>query len=135
MQPRQLTIIAIAAVVAFGAAFAVAGMGGDDPEVEAQVAAAPEAPQVIEVQDAKVSAGVASGKVSLPALKVPEPKPDPTPDSSSSSGTVAPPADTGTSDTGTVAPTTEVAPVAPQATPVPTPAPNNDPIKVGGGED
>jgi hypothetical protein len=112
-------------------------MGGGDPEVEAQAAAAPAGPEVIEVQDAKLSAGVAAGKVSLPALKVPKPKPDPTPDSSSSSssGTATPPADTGTSDTGSVAPTTEVAPVTPQATPAPTPAPNNDPIKVGGGED
>ena len=56
MQPRQLLIVAIAALIAFGAAFGIAKAGGGD---ESNASGSVKPAEVIEVGDATVSAGVA----------------------------------------------------------------------------
>jgi ABC-type proline/glycine betaine transport system substrate-binding protein len=71
MKPRQILIVAVAAVVAFVAALALSGGGGDaEPKAEA---ASVKPAVVIEVGSATVSTGVTSAG-GLPALKVPKPK-------------------------------------------------------------
>jgi hypothetical protein len=72
MQPRQILIVAAVVIVAFGAAFGIAGAGGGD-DSKAEAAPAPKAPQVFDVESATVTATVAKAPA-LPALKVPNPR-------------------------------------------------------------
>jgi hypothetical protein len=94
MQPRQLLIVAIAALVAFGAAFGIAKAGGGD---ESNAAGGLEPAEAIEIGDANVSAGL-TDEGRLPALRLPEKKPE-------SNGGDTPAASTG--PTPTVAPSTD----------------------------
>ena len=71
MQPRQILIVAGVAIVAFAAAFGIAGAGGGEESKAA--AAGLEPAEVIEVGDATVTAGVTAG-AGLPALQLPKKK-------------------------------------------------------------
>jgi outer membrane biosynthesis protein TonB len=129
MQPRQLLIVAIVAIVAFGGALAIAGAGGGDDPKAAAPAAQPA--KVIEVEPVTISAAVAAN-AKLPALKVPRKKPA-TPDATT-------PPVTSDEDQGQATPIPTPAPNNPtQPDPLPTaqptPAPTEDPIIIGGGND
>ena len=75
MQPRQFLVVAAAIVVAFAAAFGIAKASGGGEEAAPASAPEPQAAEVIEVSEAKVSNGV-SAAAGLPALQVPKPKPE-----------------------------------------------------------
>ena len=143
MQPRQLLIITGVAIVAFAVAFGVAGASGGEDSKAAGAGLAPA--EVIEVEDADVTAGV-SGASGLPALQVPKkkkPKEEPVTAASPSTGTTISPS-TGTT---TPAPSTSTTPTTSTSPPPSTnttppassnPAPQTGgetPIQTGGGED
>lgn len=135
MQPRQILIVAGVAIVAFAAAFGIAGAGGGEESKAAGAGLEPA--EVIQVGDASVSTG-GTAVAGLPALQVPKKK-KPKPDTSSSGGT------TTTTTTTTTAPTTTAPTTTAPTTTAPTitsPPPANDgggsgggPISEGGGED
>jgi hypothetical protein len=129
MPPRQLAIVAVAVVVAFGAAFGIGKATGGSKDA----AATPAKPaQSLQVGGATVAAGV-SAAGALPALQVPRKKKAKKPSTGSSpASNAAAPAPT----------TTTSAPSARTVTPAPStrarttnPAPaSNNPIRSGGGE-
>lgn len=129
MQPRQLLIVLVAALVVFGAAFGIAKAGGGDESSKASAGIKPAA--VIEVGDASVSARVAdSGE--LPALQLPEKTPDATDDPpASTAGPVAtstpPPTTTTPPPTTTTAPSSSGTTTQPEA--------SDPPTSTGGGGD
>ena len=142
MQSRQILLIAGIAIVAFAAAFGIAGAagGGDEPKA---ASAGVEPAKVIEVGDANVSAGVNGG--GLPALQLPKKKPKPDESSSSTSTststtttTTAPTTTTTTTapTTTTTAPTTTAPTTTAPTTTSPPPSNNSGgPVSLGGGED
>jgi hypothetical protein len=135
MQPRQILIVAAVVIVAFGAAFGIAGAGGGD-DGKAQAAPALEAPETIDVERVPVAASVSSA-AALPTLKVPEKKAK-QPTSAGGSPALTPAPESGqTPTTPNTAPTTPTTPTAPTPqTPNPQPQPEpEEPIKVIGGED
>jgi hypothetical protein len=101
MQPRQILIVAIAALVAFGAAFGIAKAGGGD---EPKASGAIEPAEVIDVGDATVSASVPDAGA-LPALRVPEKTPDPPDDGTPA--TITAPEPTVAPSTGSTAGSTD----------------------------
>src|SRR5215216_6413030 len=106
MQPRQLLIITGVAIVAFAVAFGVAGASEGEDSKAAGAGLAPA--EVLEVEDADVTACVA-GAPWLPALQVPKkkkPKEEPVTAASPSTGTTISPS-TGTT---TPAPSTSTTP-------------------------
>ena len=145
MQLRQLLILAGLVVVAFVAAFAIAGAGGEEESKAAQSGVEPA--EVIDVEDVAVTlAAPRAGE--LPALKVPKPKPEPEEPQPSvtTTTTTAPPTTTTTepSTTTTAPPTTTTAPPTTTSPPPTTTSPppstgggggGGGPISTGGGED
>ena len=119
MQPRQLLIVAVAVLVAFGAAFGIAKAGGGD---ESDASGAVKPAEVIEVGEVTVAAG-AVDTGGLPALRVPEKTPEPTADPSDTPGPEA-----------TVAPTGTVTPSS-TAPPTSTQPPQDDGGELSGGEE
>lgn len=134
MQPRQILIVAGLAIVAFAAAFGIAGAGGGEEPKAA--AAGLEPAEVIQVSDTvRVSTG-GSSVAGLPALQVPKKK-KPEPDTSSSGGTTTTTTTTAPTTTTTAPTTTAPTTTTPTVT---SPPPSNDgsgagPISRGGGED
>ena len=104
MQPRQIFITIGVLVVAFGVAFGIGKASGGE---EKAVAGNGTTPETIEVSSAAISASVATEK--LPALK-PKPKPKKEePEESTSTSTSDQhgcDGEHGSSDTGTVTPST-----------------------------
>lgn len=132
MQPRQLLIVAIAVIVAFGAAFGIAKAGaGKEPDGGAGAAKPAE---VIEVGDATVAASV-SDAGGLPALQLPEKKKkQPETAGGDSSATTTGPVATPTPSTTT---TTTTSPSSSGSTGT-TQSPSggtNPPVSTGGGGD
>jgi len=122
VQPRQLLIAVVAALVVFGAAFGIAKAGGGDDSSKASAGIEPAA--VIEVGDVTVSARVADSG-GLPALRLPEKTPDATDD---------PPASTtGPVATSTPPPTTTT--TSPSSSGSTTPPSTSNPSTTGGGGD
>ena len=101
MQSRQLMIVAVAVILAFGAAFGIArAAGGDEPKAAAK---AVKPAEVIEVGGATVSARVADAG-GLPALRLPEKKQPETTGEGTSASTTGPAATVTPSTSSTVAP-------------------------------
>ena len=116
MQPRQLLIVIVAAVAAFGVAFGVSSAsGGEQPKTKA--APPLEGADVIEVGDATVNAAVPDA-TKLPALKVPtpEPKTDTSTDTSSTTTTTTTQSTDTTSSTTTTATPQDTTTTTPQDT-------------------
>jgi hypothetical protein len=134
MQPRQILLVAGVAIVAFAAAFGIAGAGGGDEPKAASAAVEPA--KVIEVGDANVSAAVNSG--GLPALQVPKKKPKQEESSSTTTTTSVAPTTTAPTTTAptTTAPSTSTTPPPTNTNPGPTDGGGGGgPISTGGGED
>jgi outer membrane biosynthesis protein TonB len=129
---RQLLILAGLVVVAFVAAFAIAGAGGEEESKAAESGVEPA--KVIDVEDVAVTLAAPRGG-ELPALKVPKPKPKPEPEDPQPSGTTttttAPTTTTTEPSTTTTAPPTTT--TAPPTTTSPPPTTTSPPPSTGGG--
>ena len=123
MQPRQLGIIGIAALVAFAAAFLISSSGGGSEPESATAAAETRA------LEAGEAPGVGSVSTqSAPGLKVPARK-TPTPEADNNAATPAP-----TTNPGNQATPARTAVPNPTAVRTPKPQPTPEPT-IGGGED